>query len=398
MERRIVHMDLDSFFVSVERLLNPALNGLPVLVGGSSDRGVVASCSYEARAVGVRSAMPMRKAKALCPQAVIVKGSHDRYGFYSQVVTEIIERSVPLFEKASIDEFYLDLSGTERFFGSYKIATELRQQIMKETGLPISFALSVNKTVSKIGTGQAKPNGQIEIPPGTEKDFLAPLSIRKIPMLGQRSFETLSSKGITLIQHIQAMKPEGMIKLLGDHGYSLWRKANGICDAEVESWSERKSLSTECTFESDTQDPSHLRRILLSMIEKLCYQLRSEGFTTGCVAIKIRYADFETVSMQSTLAPTSVDDVLFLKVTQLFEKLRQQDRAVRLIGIRFSHLQHGFLQADLFEKTEEKQQLNTALDKLKDKFGEDVIMRARSIDLNKREPNPFKSTTNKPSN
>jgi DNA polymerase-4 len=397
MQRRIVHMDLDSFFVSVERILNPSLNNLPVLVGGSSDRGVVASCSYEARQMGMRSAMPMRKARALCPQAIVVKGSHDRYGFYSQVVTEIIQDSVPVFEKASIDEFYLDLSGTDRFFGSYKLATELRQRIMKETGLPISFALSVNKTVSKIGTGQAKPNGQMEIAPGTEKEFLAPLSIRKIPMLGQKSFDILSSKGITLIQHIQAMKPEGMVKLLGDSGYSLWRKANGLCDAEVETWGERKSLSTESTFESDTANPEHLRRLLLSMTEKLCYQLRSEDFSTGCVTVKIRYSDFETVSMQSTVTPTSVDDVLFHKITQLFEKLRRPDRAVRLIGIRFSHLLHGHLQADLFERTEEQVQLNTALDKLKDKFGEDVIMRARSIDLNRRDPNFFNKGTTKPS-
>jgi DNA polymerase-4 len=391
MQRRIVHMDLDSFFVSVERLLNPALNNLPVIVGGSSDRGVVASCSYEARQMGVHSAMPVRKARALCPQAIIVKGSHDRYGFYSQVVTEIIAGSVPLFEKASIDEFYLDLSGMDRFFGSYKLATELRQKIMNETGLPISFALSSNKTVSKIGTGQAKPNGQMEIPAGTEKEFLAPLSIRKIPMLGQKSFDLLSSKGITLIQHIQGMKPEGMVKLLGDGGYSLWRKANGLCDAEVESWGERKSLSTESTFESDTADAEHLRRLLLNMNEKLCYQLRSESFTAGCVAVKIRYSDFETVSMQSTVTATSVDDVLFSKVTQLFEKLRRPDRAIRLIGIRFSHLQHGYLQADLFNRTEEQVQLNNTLDKLKDKFGEDVIMRADSIDLHKRDTNPFKT-------
>lgn len=396
MSRQIAHMDLDSFFVSVERLLNPTLLDKPVIVGGSAERGVVSSCSYEARKMGVRSAMPMRMAVSLCPQAIIVKGSYERYSFYSNIVTEIISAEVPLFEKASIDEFYLDLSGTDRFFGAYKLATALREKIIKETALPISFALSTSKTVAKIGTGQAKPNGQMEIPAGTEKQFLAPLSIRKIPMLGQKSFDTLSAKGITEIRHIQNMKPEGMVKLLGDFGAVLWQKANGICHSVVEPYSERKSLSTECTFGSDTPDEAHLHRVLLSMTEKLCYQLRGEQFSTSCVAIKIRYSNFETVSMQSTLAPTSVDQALFDKIKLLFAQLYAKGKSVRLIGIRFSHLQAGLVQADLFENTSEQMQLNTAIDKLKDKFGEDVIMRAQSMDLNKRETNLFKGDTLKP--
>src|ERR1041385_5904210 len=181
--RAIVHMDLDSFFVSVERKLDPSLIGKPVLVGGSSDRGVVASCSYEARKFGVHSAMPMKVAKRLCPQAIVVRGSHEQYSKYSSEVTDIIRESVPAYEKTSIDEFYIDLSGTDRFFGCYRLATELRRRIIRETGLPISFALSSNKTVSKIGTGEAKPNGQIEIPHGSERSFLAPLSVQKIPMV-----------------------------------------------------------------------------------------------------------------------------------------------------------------------------------------------------------------------
>jgi DNA polymerase-4 len=384
-------MDLDSFFVSVERLLDPSLNGVPVIVGGTSDRGVVASCSYEARKMGVHAAMPTWRARALCPKAIFVKGSHDRYGFYSQVVTDIIEAEVPLFEKSSIDEFYIDLSGMERFFGSYKLATQLREKIMKETNLPISFAWASSKTVAKIGTGQAKPNGQLEIPHGTEKEFLAPLSIRKIPMLGQKSFDSLSAKGITEIRHIQAMKPEGMVKLLGDFGLVLWQKANGICHSVVEPYSERKSLSTECTFGEDTRDVEHLKRVMLSMNEKLCYQLRNEGFSTACITVKIRYSDFETVSMQTSMPASTVDTTIFEKIKGLFDKLYLSGKTVRLIGIRFSQLQHGFEQGGLFENTEEQVQLNSALDKLKDKFGEEVIMRAQSLDLQKRDPNLFQS-------
>ncbi len=384
-------MDLDSFFVSVERLLDPSLLGKPVIVGGTRERGVVSSCSYEARKKGVHSAMPMRKAISLCPDAIVVKGSYERYGFYSRIVTDIISENVPLFEKASIDEFYIDFTGTERFFGAYKLATELREKIIKETQLPISFALASNKTVAKIGTDFAKPNGQIEIKAGTEKEFLAPLSISRIPFLGEKSAELLTAKGITLVKHIQQMKPEGMQKLLGEWGLELWRKANGICNSAVEPYGERKSISTECTFGSDTKDAVHLRRVILSMVEKLGYQLRSEEFVSSCVAIKIRYSGWETVSMQKTLTATSVDQQLFAMAAELFKKLYDPKKAVRLIGVRFSQLRHGNLQNDLFQNTEEQVQLSSALDKLKDKFGEDVIMRAQSLDLHKRDTNLFKA-------
>jgi len=390
MSRQIVHMDLDSFFVSVERLLNPELMGKPVIVGGNSERGVVASCSYEARAMGVHSAMPVKKAKALCPQAIVVKGSHDRYSYYSKIVTEIISENVPVYEKSSIDEFYADLSGMDRFFGCYKIATELRQKITKETGLPISFALASNKTVAKIGTGQAKPNGQMEIKVGTEKEFLAPLSIRKIPMLGKKAYETLSKLGIEKIKTLQEMNPKALQNILGESGLVFWQKANGICDSPVEPYNERKSVSTECTFEKDTQDIEHLIRVLINMTEKLAFQLRSEEQLTACVAVKVRYSNFDTFSMQATLPYTALDKTLIEKVKQLFEKLYQKEKAIRLIGVRFSHLLHGTYQINLFEDTDEQIQLSTAMDKLRQRFGEDAVMRAASLDLNKRDTNFFR--------
>jgi DNA polymerase IV len=389
-KRHIMHIDLDSFFVSVERKLNPRLAGIPVLVGGSSDRGVVASCSYEARAFGIHSAMPMRRARQLCPQAVVVKGSHGEYSKYSEMVTEIISNNVPVFEKSSIDEFYIDMTGMDKFFGCYNLATELRQKIIHETGLPISFALSTSKTVAKIGTGTAKPNGQRQIPEGEEKTFLAPLSVRKIPGVGAKTFEILSRFGIGTIGSLQEFPVKRLQYELGESGVSLWERANGIDDTPVEPYSERKSISTECTFEEDTFDHDHLKRVLLSMTEKLCFQLRNEELLTACAAIKIRYSDFNTVSMQAKIPYTALDGTLISKVKELFDKLIQKNLPVRLIGVRFSHLVHGTYQFDLFNDTAEQLQLYSAMDKLRLKFGDDAVIRAAGLNLNKRDPYIFK--------
>ena len=217
-ERNIVHMDLDTFFVSCERLIDSKLNGKPVLIGGTSDRGVVASCSYEARRFGIHSAMPMRMAKQLCPEAIVLRGNTGIYSKYSDMVTEIIKEDVPLYEKSSIDEFYIDLSGMDKFFGCHQLASELRSRIIKETGLPISFGLSINKTVSKIATGEAKPNNQIRIDSGLEKPFLAPLSVRKIPMVGEVTYKSLCDLGIKRIKTVQEMPFEMMSKVLGKNG------------------------------------------------------------------------------------------------------------------------------------------------------------------------------------
>ncbi len=382
-------MDLDSFFVSVERLINPKLIGQPVLVGGSSDRGVVASCSYEARSFGIHSAMPMRMAKQLCPHAVVVRGDHDQYSKFSNDVTEIIKENVPLYEKASIDEFYIDMTGMDKYFGCYKLATEIRQKIIKETHLPISFALSCNKTVAKIGTGEIKPNGQHEIPFGTEKNYLAPLSIKKIPMVGDKTYQLLRGMGIEKVKTVQEMPMKIMHQVLGENGIALWRKANGIDNSPVEPYNERKSISTECTFEKDTIDVYHLKRVLVSMTERLGFQLRSEEKLTACVTVKIRYSDFNTYTMQARIAYTSLDSVLLEKVKELFEKLFQKRMMIRLIGIRFSHLIQGTYQFDLFNDTTEQVQLYSAMDKLRKRFGEEAVMRAAGLDLNKRDTNLF---------
>ncbi len=390
MERQVVHIDLDTFFVSVERLVHPELCGKPVLVGGGSDRGVVAACSYEARAYGVHSAMPMRMARQLCPEAVILRGDHAQYSKYSDIVTEIIHESVPLYEKSSIDEFYIDMTGMDRFFGTYKLATELRQKIIRETNLPISFALSANKTVSKVGTGEAKPNGQKHIDFGTEKGFLAPLSIKKIPMVGDKTYQLLRGMGVSKIYTLQEMPRELLQQVLGENGTVIWKKANGIDNTPVVPYSERKSISTERTFEKDTIDVKALKGLLVAMTEKLTFQLRSENKLTACVTVKIRYSDFNTYTMQARIPYTSLDHILIQKVSELFEKLYQKRMLIRLIGIRFSHLVQGGHQYSLFEETIEQIQLYEAMDKIRKRFGKDAIHRAVGMNEHLHDFNPFK--------
>lgn len=394
MSRSVMHIDLDSFFVSVERLNNPKLIGKPVLVGGAGDRGVVASCSYEAREFGIHSAMPMRMARQLCPEAIIVKGDSEQYSKFSNEVTEIVQESVPLYEKTSIDEFYIDLTGMDKFFGCYKLASELRQRIMKETHLPISFALSTNKTVAKVGTGEAKPNGQKEIPLGTEKDFLAPLCINKIPMVGDKTYQLLRGMGLQWIRTIQEMPIELMEQVLGQNGIIIWKKANAIDNSPVEPYSERKSISTERTFDKDTIDVKQLKSILLSMAEKLAYQLRAEEKLTACVTVKIRYSDFNTYTMQARIPYTSLDHTLIEKVKELFDKLYQKRMLIRLIGVRFSHLIQGSYQYNLFEDCSEQLLLYQAMDKMRKRFGDEgIIKRAAGMDVRHHDFNPFSGKT-----
>ncbi len=376
MKRTIVHMDLDTFFVSVERLLNSKLKGKPILIGGTSDRGVVAACSYEARSYGIHSAMPMKMARMLCPDAIVIRGNGHAYTGYSKMVTEIIREHVPLFEKSSIDEFYIDLTGTDRFFGSLKLAGELRQRIIRETGLPISFGMSINKTVSKVATGEAKPNNRIAVEHGCERSFLAPLSIRKIPMVGQKTYRTLRNLGVKHIKTIQEMPVDLMERVFGKTGRVIWQKANGIDNRPVIPYSERKSISTERTFERDTTDIRFLRSILSAMTEKLAFQLRKKNKLTSVVSVKIRYADFNTHTMQRHIPYTAVDHLLIPCVLELFEKLYNRRLLVRLIGVRFSHLTGGGYQINLFEDSEELIRLYRAMDHIRRRFGDQAIMRA----------------------
>ena len=390
-ERSILHMDLDTFFVSVERLLDSRLNNRPVLIGGTSDRGVVASCSYEARKFGVHSAMPMHMARKLCPEAVVIKGNSYNYLKYSDLVSEMVREAVPLFEKTSIDEFYCDLTGLDRFFGCYQFAGELRQKIGKEIGLPISFGLSSSKTVSKVATGEAKPNNQIRIETGTEKPFLAPLSIRKIPMVGEKTHQLLVNLGIQKIHTLQEMPLDVMSKALGENGASIWKKANAIDPSPVVPFQERKSISTERTFDQDTIDVHKLRGLLIAMTENLAFQLRKGEKLTSCVTVKLRYSDFQTETMQCRIPYTSADHILIPKILELFEKLYSRRVLIRLIGVRFSHLVSGGYQINLFDDNEEQISLYTAMDDMRKKFGDRAVMKAAGIDARSigRGENPF---------
>lgn len=375
MSRSIVHMDLDTFFVSCERLVNPKLNGLPLIIGGTSDRGVVSSCSYEARTFGVRSAMPMKLALRLCPQAKVIKGDMELYSNKSHEVTSIIKDKAPVVEKASIDEFYLDISGMDKFFGCYKWTNELTAKVMKESGLPITFALSVNKTVSKIGTGEAKPLGKLEIPETNVKQFLNPLPIQKIPMLGDVTFQLLSRIGIRNIQTLSEMPTELLQQMIGKNGLEIWKKANGIDNTPVEPYSERKSISTEHTFEKDTIDIVKLKALIVAMVEKLAYQLRSEQLLVSTVVIKIRYNNFDTETKQCRTMYTSCDHILIDKVTDLFDKVYDRRMRLRLIGVRFTGLVRGTYQIDMFDDTTEMMSLYQAIDKMKNRFGFDAVTR-----------------------
>lgn len=389
-ERSIMHLDLDTFFVSVERLSDSRLNNRPILIGGTSDRGVVASCSYEARTFGVHSGMPMKMAKQLCPEAVIIRGNSMNYLKHSDIVTEIIREDVPMFEKSSIDEFYTDLTGMDRFFGCVKFAHELRQRIIRESGLPISFGLSTSKTVAKVATGEAKPNNELHVIKGHEEPFLAPLSIKKIPMVGDKTYQTLRNLGVRIIQTVQEMPPDLMENVLGKNGLAIWKKAKGIDNSPVVPYSERKSISTERTFDKDTIDMQKIRGILLAMAENLAFQLRRGEKLTACVTIKIRYSDFNTYSLQSRIPYSAADHILVPRIMELFERLYNRRLLVRLIGVRFSHLVGGGYQINLFDDSEERIHLYQAMDKIRIRYGDRAIISAAGINARSiGRTNPF---------
>ena len=379
MDRSILHMDLDTFFVSVERLMDSRLNGKPILIGGTGDRGVVAACSYETRKFGVHSAMPMRMARSLCPEAIIIRGNSANYSKFSNLVTDVIKEDVPVYEKTSVDEFYVDLTGMDRFFGNCRFASELRDRVISETGLPISFGLSLNKTVSKVATGEAKPNNKIFVQKGLERPFLAPLSVRKIPMVGEKTYQTLRNLGVRRIQTLQEMPLEMMQSVMGKHGTVIWHKAQGVDQSPVVPYQERKSISTERTFAKDTIDVVKLEGIIVAMTENLAYQLRRGDKLTSCITVKIRYSDFNTHTLQARIPYTAADHLLIPKVKELFQKLFERRLLVRLVGVRFSHLVGGGYQMNLFEESEELSKLYSAMDHIRQRFGDRSVLRAVSL-------------------
>jgi DNA polymerase-4 len=384
MDRAIIHLDLDAFFVAVERKRNKSLQNKPLIIGGSSRRGVVAACSYETRVFGVHSAMPMYLALQLCPEAIVISGDMEAYSQHSHLVTEIIAERAPLFEKASIDEFYIDASGMDRYFGTFKWAKELRAKIIKDSGLPISLAMSVNKLVSKVATGEFKPNAEKQILDGTEKDFLAPLAVEKIPMVGKQTASFLYDMGIRTVATLRDLPVQYLISAFGKNGIGLWNKAQGIDTSPVVSHSEQKSISTECTFEEDTIDVKRMKSILIAMVEKVAFKLREQEKLTSCITVKIRYSNFDTETRQLHVPYTSSDYTLLRVVTELFDKLYNRRMLIRLVGVRLSGLVYGNHQISMFDDTEESINLYEAIDKIKHRFGTDKLMRATTLDVGAR--------------
>lgn len=378
-QRAVLHLDLDAFFVSVECLRNDSLRGKPLIIGGNSDRGVVASCSYEARRFGVHSAMPVKMALRLCPDAIILRGDMDQYSHFSHLVTEIIAAKAPVFEKASIDEFYLDLTGMDRYFGCFRWSQELREEIRRESGLPISFGLAVNKLVSKVGTGEVKPDGAVAVPAGTEREYLAPLSTAKLPGIGKETYKKLSFMGVRTIRVLSEIPPRLLERQFGRPGLDLWRKARGEDDRPVEPYEEQKSISTERTFAEDTLHVTGVRDRLRGMADQLAFELRRDGRLTSCVTVKIRYADFNTYTMQRRVAYTASDTILRHTAVELFDRLYQRRQLIRLIGVKFSGLVRGHHQIDLFEDTLEEVSLLKALDHIRIRFGNKAVMRASGM-------------------
>lgn len=377
--RHIAHFDLDAFFVSVEILKDPSLKSKPIIVGGDGQRGIVAACSYEARKYGIQSAMPALTAKRLCPHAIFLRGSYHDYSHYSRWVTKIIADAVPVYEKASVDEFYIDMTGMDRFFGVSQYTRELREKIIKETGLPISYGLSTSKLVSKMATNEAKPNGYLEVAPGKETDFLWPLTVDKIPGVGKQTQVQLHNLGIFTIEQIAQTPVDQLEFHFGKWGRKLWQKSHGVSDSRVEHYSEQKSISHENTFHEDFADINFFHSELVKLTEETAYNLREDGKLTGCVTLKLRYADFTTVSRQEVIDYTALDNILIAKVKDLFDKLYKKGEKLRLLGVRFSHLVPMTIQMNLFDDAIEKLELYKAVDDIKNQFGTDAVTKARSV-------------------
>jgi DNA polymerase-4 len=381
MDKQIIHIDQDAFFVSVELLKNSSLVGKPVIIGGTSDRGVVASCSYEARKFGIHSAMPSRMARQLCPHAIFIRGNMEEYSKYSHIVTDILQEKVPVLEKASIDEHYIDMTGMDRFYGCMKFAHELRLQVMKETGLPLSFGLSVNKTVSKIATNECKPNGERQVPLDEVQPFLNPLSIKKIPGLGQATYIKLSEMGVRFIYTLSQIPQEQLFKVLGNNGTSLWQKAHGIDHSPVLPYREQKSIGTQSTFETDSIDTHTIKQLITSMVTDLCFQLRAQRKLTACITITIRYSNFETHTQQAKIPYTTLDSFLIGKAKELFDKLYNRRMLLRLVGVKLSQLVSGHEQINLYSASEEQYKLYQAMDRIRNRFGDKAVKLASTINI-----------------
>jgi DNA polymerase-4 len=377
-QRFIAHLDLDCFYVSVERIINASLIGKPVVVGGTSTgRGVVASASYEARKFGVRSAMPTGQAQRLCPGLVVVPGSYHRYTEISDALYHRMLDFAPTVERASIDEMYLDLTGTELLYRKDLpgLIRTIQEIVRKEFSLPCTIALASNKTIAKIATDQVKPAGLCTVEPGTEKAFLAPLSIEVIPGIGKKTGEYLRKKGFRTVADLQNSSEEQLTRLLGKHGTWLYRVAQGGGSETVHPEFVRKSIGKEETFSHDTSDRGELEKILFSLVEAVCDRLRRKRWKTRTITLKLRYSDFKTITRAETIPATDDDPVVFHTVRDLFRKAYTRRLPLRLLNVQLSHFVDPAQDTPgLFDDEPTKRDdVLEAVQKLREKFGEKVI-------------------------
>lgn len=372
-ERAVLHLDMDTFFVSVERKYNSDLLHQPVIIGGTGSRGVVSSCSYEARRFGVHSGMPMGLARRFCPEAVYLRGDMDLYSRESGLITEIITEQAPLFAKSSIDEFDIDLTGMDRYLGACKWSRELRHRIMRESGLPLSSGISVNRFVSKMATNAAKPCNEKQIDPGDEKPFLAPIHISKMHGVGEVNSRKLIYMGIRHIGTLSRIPRPLLQREFGKYGDYLWERSNGIDPSVITPYRKEKSMSKERTFQTDSIDPVFLRSHLLDMCSRLGFQLRNAGKLTSCISVKIRYGDFQTYTHQRRIPYTANDRTLRRHLEELFQQLYQRRQRVRLLGVKFSGLVTGSFQISLLDDTVREIDLLLAMDRIRRRFGETAV-------------------------
>ena len=380
----ILHVDMDAFFVSVELLERPELRGKPVIVGGQpNQRGVVTSASYEARAYGVHSAMPLRTAGRLCPHGIYLDGHHAKYSEWSEKVAKILAKFSPTVEMVSIDEAYLDLAGTERLHGPpLAAADKLLRLITGTTNLPCSGGLASTRLVAKVASDQAKPRGLLWIPAGTEARFLAPLSVRKIPGIGKVTERALRALSIETVEQLAGVPHEKLDKIFGQWGAALYRKARGGDSYEFLIDAEPKSISHNHTFGEDTDDVAALTAALGHLSQKACKRLREAGLATRTLTLTIRYAGFDTYTRSKTLAePVLLDADIFAVFQKLFREHRNASRKVRLLGVSLGGLTHTAEQLDLLEaeRRAKLEKLTRAADQLRERFGFDSVQFGSSV-------------------
>lgn len=388
MQRRVLHIDMDAFFASVEQARNPALLGRPVIVGGTKEdlRGVVSAASYEARKYGVHSAMPLATAKRLCPDGVYLRGDHAHYRAVSRVVKELLYSVSPHVQMASIDEAYIDISASLRLFGGDDaIGRHLRCEIRERTGLPCTVAIASNKLVAKVAAGEAKPDGYACVKDGGEAAFLAPLPVEKLPGAGPKTVTQLQSMGIFTIGQLASMPLARLEAGMGVNGaLVLQRAARGIGNSEVTVGAKQQSMSRETTFERDERDWSRIERVLASLTERCAHGLREAGMEAHRVGLKVRYADFETKSFAETLPePTSLDSVLSTALATLIPQARSRRQAVRLVGVQLGQLRFNQHQIPLFaaEGSDRWERVMSHVDSLRCKHGFDTLHLGRAVTL-----------------